>query len=402
MSVLLAIWMFCSLAFGAQVDQIPNPASQDAWLTDQAGVLSAEESRRISAMAESMYQDMGVDVVLVTVPQVDGGTPKELATALFNAWRPGDPQANNGLLILFSLGDRRLEMETGYGLESLLPDGWMGTMQQQYMVPAFKEGKYGEGLVRGIQHVDARLRLNPEAARLGAPAPVYDPSPPAADDPYATQASDYNPWLDSELMPIYGGAGGGLLLIGGATLYIRRRRRSCLLHDKPVRMERLSEVDEDEHLNKGQVMEESLGAVEHDVFICPECSATKVFSRSLLFSGYGRCPKCARRTTSKTRSNPYGGRVQIHINCKHCGHSSSRVRIGLAGGGSSIGGSSSSYGRSGYAGSSARKTSSSSKGSSSSGGSIGGSGGGRSGGGRSGGGRSGGGRSGGGGAGSSW
>lgn len=394
MSALLAIWMFCSVALGAQFDDIPNPASQDAWLTDQAGVLSAEESKRISALAESMYRDLGVDVVLVTVPQVNGGTPKELATALFNKWRPGDAQANNGLLILFSLGDRRLEMETGYGLESLLPDGWIGTMQQQYMVPAFKEGHYGEGLVKGMQHVDARLRLNPEAARLGAPAPVYDPSPPDAVPDHV--AYEYNPWLDSELMPIYGGAGGGLVLLAGATFYIRRRRRSCLLHDKSVRMERLSEVDEDEHLNKGQVMEESLGAVEHDVFVCPQCSATKVFSRSLLFSGYGRCPKCARRTTSKTRSNPYGGRVHIHTKCKHCGHSSSRVRIGLAGGESSgsIGGNSGNYGWSGHAGSTRKPTSSSSSSSHSSPS--------RSSSSSSSSSRSGGGRSGGGGAGSSW
>ncbi len=395
MSALLAIWMFCSVAFGAQLDEIPNPASQDAWLTDQAGVLSAEESKRISALAESMYRDLGVDVVLVTVAQVNGGTPKELATALFNKWRPGDPQANNGLLILFSLGDRRLEMETGYGLESLLPDGWIGTMQQEFMVPAFKEGHYGEGLLKGMQHVDARLRLNPEAARLGAPAPVYDPNPPM---PPPDQVYEYNPWLDSELMPIYGGAGGGLVLVAGATFYIRRRRRSCLLHDSSVRMERLSEVDEDEHLNKGQVMEESLGAVEHDVFMCPQCSATKVFSRSLLFSGYGRCPKCARRTTSKTRSNPYGGRVHIHTKCKHCGHSSSRVRIGLAGGepSDSIGSNSRNYGRSARS-ASRRSTSSSSRSASSSSRSSS-----RSSSSRSSSRRSGGGRSGGGGAGSSW
>ncbi|MFT5585000.1 MAG: hypothetical protein ACI9VR_002588 [Cognaticolwellia sp.] len=332
MNIFLCFLLLFSVAFGAQVDEIPNPAATDAWLVDQAGILSGEESTRISVLAESMYRDMGVDLVLVTVPEVEGGAVKELATALFNEWRPGDPEANNGVLILFSLGDRRLEMETGYGLESLLPDGWLGTMQQQYMVPAFKEGEYGKGLVQGIEQVDARLRLNPVAARLGAPAPVYDPNPPDPYDPYAYQATEYNPWLDSELMPIYGGAGGGLILIGGATFYIRRRRRVCRAHTPAVRMELLPESEEDAHLSDGQTMEENLGAVKHDVYMCPECSAVKTFSRSLLFSGYGRCPECAHRTASTARSTlvapsySHGGKVQISVSCQQCGHSSTKMR----------------------------------------------------------------------------
>lgn len=355
------------VAWGGQAQDLPNPAATDSFVLDQAELLDPDQEAQIALLAGALYEDLGVDLNVVTVTSVAQGSTKELATELFNTWRIGDPERNTGLLILVSLGDRRMEMETGYGLESTLSDGWLGAMQQQDMVPAFKQGHYGEGLVRGVQEIDLRLRDKPQAVLEGAAAPAYDAQ--------AQEHGGSHESGDSNALPIAGGTGGAVLLLG-AGLFVRRRRRTCFEHDKPVVMEKLSEVDDDEHLTEGEIFEEEIGSVQYDIYVCPDCDATKRFSRSILFSGFSRCSQCGHRTTTSSRvtleaaSYVSSGLREITETCLHCDYEYSYTQVIPQ---------------------KTRSTSSSGGYGGGSGGSFGG-----------GGGRSGGGRSGGGGAGSSW
>lgn len=361
---LLLVWV----AWAGQVDELPNPAATDSFVLDQADLLTDQQEAEITVLAQGLYTDLGVDLNVVTVNAVHSGSTKDLATEIFNTWRIGDPERNTGLLVLLSLGDRRLEMETGYGLESALPDGWLGQMQQVDMVPWFKQGEYGVGLVRGVKALDERMRDKSDAVKEGAAAPAYDMH---GSDHMAHPSSG-----DSNALPIAGGTGVAVLL-AGAGFYVRRRRRTCFEHDKPVVMEKLSEVDDDDHLSDGEVFEEEIGSVQHDVYMCPECQSIKKFSRSILFSGFSRCGQCGHRTSSSARAilEPAtyysSGLAEITETCLHCDFEYSYTKV------------------------IPQKTRSSS---SSSSGGFGGGGGSFGGGG----GRSGGGRSGGGGAGSSW
>lgn len=351
---------WCVAAWAAQVDELPNPAAADRFVLDQADLLTDQQEAEITVLAQGLYADLGVDLNVVTVDAVHSGSTKDLATELFNTWRIGDPERNTGLLVLLSLGDRRLEMETGYGLESALPDGWLGQMQQVDMVPLFKQGEYGLGLVRGVEALDERMRQKADAVKEGAAAPAYDVHGP---DHMAHPSSK-----DSNMLPIAGGTGAAVLL-AGAGLYVRRRRRTCFEHDKPVPMEKLSEVDDDAHLSDGEVFEEEIGSVQHDVYMCPECQSIKKFSRSEVFSGYARCVNCGHRTSSTSRSilEPAtyysAGRMQVMETCLHCDYencyevvlpkktrSSSSGSSGGFGGGGSFGGGRSGGGRSGGGG----------------------------------------------------
>ncbi len=71
---------------------------------------------------------------------------KELATALFNEWGVGEATNDTGVLILLCIGARRVEIETGYGVESILPDVRCGQLLQEYAVPAFKKEDWAGGL----------------------------------------------------------------------------------------------------------------------------------------------------------------------------------------------------------------------------------------------------------------
>jgi len=52
--------------------------------------------------------------------------------------------------VLLAIRERRWRIETGYGIEGILPDGLCGEIGRNYMVPYFKEGKYGEGMYYGV------------------------------------------------------------------------------------------------------------------------------------------------------------------------------------------------------------------------------------------------------------
>ena len=141
--VLLFLLSLPTLATSAA--EVPNPRAQSRWVSDGAGVISDADEIAINENIESLEKQIGVEIAVVTVETVDAASPKDFATELFNLWGIGKGDKNNGVLVLLVKGARRLEIETGYGVESVLPDGWLKSMQQSQMVPAFKRGDFGGG-----------------------------------------------------------------------------------------------------------------------------------------------------------------------------------------------------------------------------------------------------------------
>ena len=81
---------------------------------------------------------------------------EEAAVKLFELWGIGKKNKDNGLLLLWSTGDRRVRIEVGYGLEGALPDGKVGAILDTYVIPKFKAGDFDQGLIDGVDAVVAR------------------------------------------------------------------------------------------------------------------------------------------------------------------------------------------------------------------------------------------------------
>ena len=71
------------------------------------------------------------------------------------------------MLIVLATKDRKLRILTGYGVEGILPDGLVGEIQDREMVPAFRAGRLGEGLERGVTAIAQRI----VTGREGEPVP---------------------------------------------------------------------------------------------------------------------------------------------------------------------------------------------------------------------------------------
>lgn len=301
-----------AVVLAVSVGAVPNPRTNGGWVTDLADVLSDGEEAAMNSVIAELHTDLGVEIAVVTVPDV-AGTPKAFATELFNTWGVGDGDANNGLLVLLVMGERRLEMETGYGLEATLPDGWLGTMQQQAMVPHFKQGEFGAGLIAGLADINARLRRSPEEAAAGAVAPPPF-RPPAA---RSKTIVGFPVWLMllALLFPPIG------IWVGWQIVQTGRWKRcpECGLD-----REKLDEDVDDEHLEAGQQTEEEIGSVNYDVWACLDCGSVGVRRRNKRFSGYSTCLGCDFKTVRKTSrtltaaTQHSTGVARITLSCSHC------------------------------------------------------------------------------------
>ena len=116
--------LFPLISHALTVQDVPNPQQQyGGWVTDKANILQESTETQLNQMISELEATTGAEIAVVTVPTTASATtPKAFTTELFNEWGIGKDGEDNGVLFLTSVGDRRVEIETGYGIEGILPD----------------------------------------------------------------------------------------------------------------------------------------------------------------------------------------------------------------------------------------------------------------------------------------
>ncbi|PZD73713.1 hypothetical protein C1752_01716 [Acaryochloris thomasi RCC1774] len=134
-----------------QISDVVNPRQANGgWVSDQANLLSDNAEAQLNALLTQLEENNGAEVAVVTVPDVaPSASPKAFTTELFNTWGIGKEGQDNGVLVMVSKGDRRVEIETGYGMEAILPDAKVGAIIRTEMIPEFKREAYETGIVNG-------------------------------------------------------------------------------------------------------------------------------------------------------------------------------------------------------------------------------------------------------------
>lgn len=142
------------------IDQIPNPRRiQGNWVSDVANILQPETEQKLNTLINQVQAANGSEIAVVTLPDsTPFATPKNLATTLFNTWGIGQKGKDNGLLFLISVGDRRVEIETGYGLEAILPDAKVGRIIQERVTPELRRGDFDKGTLLGTEAITQLLQ----------------------------------------------------------------------------------------------------------------------------------------------------------------------------------------------------------------------------------------------------
>jgi uncharacterized protein len=127
----------------------PSPGPE-IYVLDQARVLSPEAEQAIIQTAGELDQKTLAQVAVVTLQSLDETPLEDMSLEILRQWELGDPKLNNGLLLLFALNDRKIRVETGYGLEGALPDSKTGRILDEDVIPYFSGDQYESGLLRGF------------------------------------------------------------------------------------------------------------------------------------------------------------------------------------------------------------------------------------------------------------
>jgi uncharacterized protein len=129
-------------------------------VNDFAGVIDAESEARLDRAIRSLHEQTGDVVIVATVKTVQPfADAREYAVKLFeNRGRGiGGKEQDTGLLVLLAVDDKQVWVEVGYGLEGFVTDRFAGDTSRRIMAPHFKEGRYGAGLVAGVEHIINRI-----------------------------------------------------------------------------------------------------------------------------------------------------------------------------------------------------------------------------------------------------
>lgn len=204
--------------------QVPNPRQHNGgWVTDMANILSPQTEAQLNQLITDLEAQNGSEIAVVTVPDTaPSASPKAFATRLFNHWGIGKQAENNGVLFLISKGDRRVEIETGYGVEAILPDAKVGQIIDQQILPKFKTGKFDQGTITGTQLL---------VSHLGADSPVA--IKPTTTQPLAPNPAANSPDLSWVLWVL--GCGG---VAGGLGFLIKKKKGTLLKPGKRSRVSR--------------------------------------------------------------------------------------------------------------------------------------------------------------------
>lgn len=138
-----------SISHGADL-KLPE-SSYEFYVYDESGVIGDSLKREIIDVNRSLNRETGTQIVVAVVKSTEGSSgAQEYANELFEKWKIGDSEKDNGVLMLVSMEERELWIEIGYGLEGALPDGKVGGIRDKYILPYFKEDSYEEGIRNGF------------------------------------------------------------------------------------------------------------------------------------------------------------------------------------------------------------------------------------------------------------
>jgi len=133
--------------------QLPKPSG---FVNDFAGVLKEQDALSIEKLAAAVKEKTGAELALVTVMSfAPYASIEEFSAALMNDWGVGERGKDNGVLFVLAMSERESKIEVGYGLEGAIPDSAAGRILDTAVIPAFREGDFSGGLLKGYRTIAA-------------------------------------------------------------------------------------------------------------------------------------------------------------------------------------------------------------------------------------------------------
>jgi uncharacterized protein len=150
----LSILLFsASTLLGAE----PKYPQLSGRVVDDAGVLTASTKNQLTDMLAEHERTTGEQVVVVTLPSLQGFPIEDFGYQLGRHWGIGQKGTNTGAMVIVAPNEHKVRIEVGYGLEGKLTDAISRVIIDRDMLPAFRRGDYNAGVLAGAASVLAVL-----------------------------------------------------------------------------------------------------------------------------------------------------------------------------------------------------------------------------------------------------
>lgn len=161
-SMLMALMLLLpALVWAQSAPEFPELTGR---VVDRADMLSPEVEARLSQMLEAHEQASTEQVVVVTLPNLQGYPIADYGYRLGRHWGIGQKGEDNGALLIVARDERKVRIEVGYGLEGRLTDAESAVIINRVITPAFRQGDFEAGIVNGAAAMIQVLGGKPMAA----------------------------------------------------------------------------------------------------------------------------------------------------------------------------------------------------------------------------------------------
>ena len=164
-AIALSLVLAPALASGLPQGKPPLPEPL-GYVSDHAGVVEIEWKARVRSVCQDLERKTGAEMVVVTVNTfAPYATAKDYAEALYQRWGIGTAQQEHGILLLAAVEKHQAAVTLGRSMIAFIPPSVLSKIASQYLDPAFRNGRYGEGLYRAA----VALASAAQEIRVGSP-----------------------------------------------------------------------------------------------------------------------------------------------------------------------------------------------------------------------------------------
>lgn len=342
--------------------QMPNLMAGE-FIADPENLLSAGTKSEVNRTLKDVHDRTTAEVGVAIVPDLGDMEVEDFANKLYDYWKVGKKDNNNGVLLIISPESRQARIQTGYGTEGVLPDAVASYIMRHEIVPAMREGDL-DGAVTGATSEIAKILTDPEyAEELRSSQSGYGSQELLTPEEKAALKTTVS-WLATILFLAGGIAllcvwisgkkkkrrekvtsyrnllwilvalgvmsfGAGLIWAVISWLLLKKARNTsdpCPNCGNP-KMKHLSGMEAIQHLTPAQQTEKRLRSREHEVWRCQRCGQTTVDTYDNPFSKYTVCDRCGTKAMHSIGSrtvrqpNTFQNGIGEHVSrCEHCGN----------------------------------------------------------------------------------
>lgn len=153
-SIILFIFsLYCSITTLFAQFNIPDKPEFQTSVYDYANLLSVGEKKSLETKLIRYSDTTSTQIVIAIIPSTKGENINYLGAQWGEKWGIGQAKEDNGILILLATQDRRIAINTGYGIEYLLTDALSKRIIEREIIPFFKRNDYPGGLNRGAEAI---------------------------------------------------------------------------------------------------------------------------------------------------------------------------------------------------------------------------------------------------------